>query len=244
MEYCTKKYFLNYYPHVLKDEHQELRLETLLLKNLKSLEMWIGEKTHHLLSDYLRALKKGEITDEKIQSLKDEMTQEMTKEFELSKNRDYSTYDRDQKFGLSEHYYGENIDKRLQESIDRVMNNLDVFIASKWHEKVEHYFKSAKSTYIENPRERNFDGMKVSLSHIPALKDINVMASPDFGVVFGDDKYLIIDWKTGQEKMENDGITDQLKIYALKLLLKSHLDIEKTDIEAYEVYLPSLHSFG
>lgn len=70
------------------------------------------------------------------------------------------------------------------------------------------------------------------------------MAAPDFGVVFSDNKYLIIDRKTGQEKMDTDGISDQLKIYALKLLLKSNIDIEKVEIEAYEVYLPSLHQIG
>lgn len=44
--------------------------------------------------------------------------------------------------------------------------------------------------------------------------------------------------------MNTDEISEQLKIYALKLLLKSHLDIEKVDIEAYEIYLPSLHQYG
>ena len=54
--------------------------------------------------------------------------------------------------------------------------------------------------------------MKLKLGSIPELKNINVMASPDFGVIFDEKKYLIIDWKSGQEKNDSDGVSDQLKI--------------------------------
>ncbi len=206
--------------------------------------MRVGEKTHHLLSDYLRALKKWPVTNEEILLFKDAIVSEMKTEFEISKLRDYTSYDRDQKFGLSEHYYGEDVDQKFEDAIKKVLHNLDVFLESDWNQKAQHYFKTAKTIYVENPREKDFDGMKVDLRAIPELKWVNVMAAPDFGVVFSDNKYLIIDRKTGQEKMDTDGISDQLKIYALKLLLKSNIDIEKVEIEAYEVYLPSLHQIG
>jgi hypothetical protein len=98
LEYCNKKYFFNYYPHALKDVDEELRLNTLLLKNLKSMDMWVGEKTHHLLSDYLNAVKYGKVEEGDIQSFKDRIVEEMRSEFETSKNRDYTSYDRDNKF--------------------------------------------------------------------------------------------------------------------------------------------------
>ena len=69
------------------------------------------------------------------------------------------------------------------------------------------------------------------------------MASPDFGVVFDNNHYLIIDRKSGKEDIDNTGISDQIKIYALKLLLKMRGDINNVEINGYEVYLPSLHSF-
>ncbi len=125
-----------------------------------------------------------------------------------------------------------------------MIHNLDVFLESDWNQKVQHYFQTAKTVYVESPREKDFEGMKLNLHSIPELKQVNVMAAPDFGVVFSDSKYLIIDRKTGQEKMDTDGISEQLKIYVLKLLLKSNIDIDKVDIEAYEVYLPSLHQIG
>ena len=205
------------------------------------MDMRVGEKTHHLLSDYLRALKKREITEEDIQGFKDHIVEEMRQEFEISKTRDYAAYDRDHKFWLSEHYYGENVDDKLEEVIQKVVHNLDVFLESEWNQKVQHYFKTAKTVYVENPREKDFDGMKVNLYSIPELKNLNVMAAPDFGVVISDNKYLIIDRKTWQEKLDSDWISDQLKIYALKTLLKSKINIDDMEMEWYEVYLPSLH---
>lgn len=245
LEYCNKKYFFNYYPHALKPLDEKLWLDTLLLKNLKSLDMRVGEKTHHLLSDYLRLLKRQEVSTEEIQSLKDVVAKEMRDEYQLSKDRDYSLgYDREQKFGLSEHFYGESIDDQLEPMIQKVEHNLDVLLQSDRLDKIQHYFKTAKSVFVEHPRTKDFESMKLNMSSIPELKDINVMAAPDFGVVFADGKYLIIDWKSGQEKMDDAGPSDQLKIYALKLLLKGHINVEDTEITGYEVYLPSLNQIG
>lgn len=224
--------------------NEDLRLTTLLLKNLKSMDMRVGEKTHHLISDYLNALKYEKVQEGDIQPFKDRIIEEMRSEFEQSKTRDYTSYDRDHKFWLSEHYYGENVDDKLEDVIQKVINNLDVFLQSDWYEKVQHYFKTAKMVYVEKPRERDFEGMKVNLSSIPELKNLNVMAAPDFGVIFSDDNYLIIDRKTGQEKFSADWTSDQLKIYALKTLLKAKKTIDDIQIEWYEVYLPALNKIG
>lgn len=51
----------------------------------------------------------------------------MRSEFEISKNRDYTSYDKDHKFGLSEHYYGEDVDQKFEDAIQKVLHNLDVF---------------------------------------------------------------------------------------------------------------------
>lgn len=208
------------------------------------MDMRIGEKTHHLLSDYLNALKKWPLTADDIQTFKDRIVTEMETEFAESKSRDYTSYDKDRKFGLSEHYYGENVDDKLPEAIQKVIANLDVFLQSERHEKVQYYFNTAKMVYVERPREKDFESMKVNLSAYPELKNLNVMASPDFGVIFSDNNYLIIDWKSWQEKMESDVTSDQLKIYALKTITKSKISLDTITIEWYEVYLPSLHQIG
>ena len=98
LEYCNKKYYFNYYPHTLRNMNEELWLTTLLLKNLKSMDMRVGEKTHHLISDYLNALKYGKTEEGNIQPFKDRIVEEMRSDFETSKTRDYISYDRDHKF--------------------------------------------------------------------------------------------------------------------------------------------------
>gem|GEM_PF-1442847 len=55
--HCNKKYFFQYYTNYLKDVSADIRLDTLLLKNLTSFKMRLGEKTHHIIADYLRLLK-------------------------------------------------------------------------------------------------------------------------------------------------------------------------------------------
>ena len=85
LEYCERKYFLNYYTFALKQDYPDLRAEALLLKWLKSIEMWVWEKSHFLLSDYLHALKKWQINEEKIEELKNNMRMEMRADFDYSK---------------------------------------------------------------------------------------------------------------------------------------------------------------
>ena len=245
LEYCERKYFFNYYTFALKEENPDLRSEALLLKWLKSIEMRVGEKSHFLLSDYLHALKRWEINEEKIQELKDNIRREMKSDFDYSKERDYS--DREDFFGkfwLSEHFYGEDADELLEPAIEKVCWNLDRFIASSRNQKVQDYFSSAKFVYVEHPRTPNFDAMKIDVSKI-WLKDVSVMAQPDFWVTFSDTDFLILDWKSWKEEVLDNSISDQLKVYALKMLLKKWLtSLDGIKIEAYEVYLDSMNSYG
>jgi len=242
LEYCQKKYYFNYYTNFLKDIDEKLRLDWLLLKNLKSIEMRIWEKTHHLLSDYLKLMKRKLDSTENIDKLKEEISQVMTSDFNISKNRDYEAwYDRNQKFWLTEHYYKLDVDSRLPESIEKVINNLDTFITSERHEKVARFFEISQSVYIESPKRPDYDNMRIVIDSIPELMDVSILASPDFGAILWDDRFTIIDWKSWKENMNDDSIPDQIKIYALKMILKKwKLNINNMDIKWYEVYLPSL----
>lgn len=246
LEYCERKYFLNYYTFALKQDYPEIWSEALLLKWLKSIEMRVWEKSHFLLSDYLHALKKWEATEEKIEELKDNMRDEMIADFNYSKERDYS--DRDDFFGkfwLSEHFYQEDADSLLEPAIEKVCGNLDRFIASPWNQKVQDYFNSAKFVYVEHPRNPDFESMKVEIWKLPNLKDVSVLASPDFWVIFSDTSFLILDWKSGKEEVLDNSVSNQLKVYALKMLLKKWLtSLDWLNIEAYEVYLDSMNSYG
>ena len=245
LEHCERKYYLNYYTFALKQDNPDLRAETLVLKWLKNIEMRVWEKSHFLLSDYLYALRKWEATEEKIEEIKNNMRMEMKTDFDYSRERDYSDYeDFFGKFWLSEHFYWEDADSLLEPAIEKVCWNLDRFIASSWNEKVQDYFNSAKFVYVEHPRTPDFESMKVDISKI-WLNDVSVLAWPDFWVTFSDTDFLVIDWKSGKEEVLDNSISDQLKLYALKILLKKWLtSLNWMKIEAYEVYLDSMNSYG
>ena len=126
----------------------------------------------------------------------------MIVDFNYSKERDYS--DRDDFFGkfwLSEHFYNEDADGLLEPAIEKVCGNLDRFIDNPRNQKVQDYFSSAKYVYVEHPRNPDFESMKVEIWRLPNLKDVSVLASPDFWVIFSDTSFLILDWKSGKEEV-------------------------------------------
>src|SRR5690606_19035493 len=87
--------------------------------------------------------------------------------------------------------------------------------------------------------------MKLVLDHHPVLQDVTIWAGPDFGITGTDNTYYIYDRKSGTEKeIAQDSITDQLKVYAYKLLCNTGKSLENTTIYAYEVYLPSIYMIG
>lgn len=254
LERCERKYYLNYYDFDLKKRDPELWRQNSVLKRLKSVEMWIGEKSHFLLSDYLHLFQNfykerdvnPALRDEQVQKIKDKIKTEMEEEFLLSKSMDFSDYDKffERKFWLSEHFYGENIDEKLPEAIEKVQENLDRFMQSTRNTKIQGYFEDGYQVYIESPREP-FRSMNVDVSLIPGLEDVSVLAVPDFWVIFSDQKFLILDWKSGKEDILQDQISTQLKVYALKKLLKmKKTTLDNVNVEAYEIYLNSMNAYG
>ncbi|MCR5412588.1 MAG: hypothetical protein K6E76_06525 [Patescibacteria group bacterium] len=190
LEWCERKYYLNYYDFDLKKRDKELWQENIILKKIKSLDMRIGEKSHYLLSDYLHVFKNfynerklnPALREEQIQNLKNKMKVEMEEEFNYSKQLDFTDTEKffERKIGLTEHYYGENIDDQLPLAIEKVCGNLDRFIQSTWNKKIESYFEDGEKVYIETPRETDFESMRVDLDKIDGFSNISVLAAPDF----------------------------------------------------------------
>lgn len=242
LEYCQKKYFFTYYSDGLKKNYPELWKTTKILKRLKSLDMRMWEMTHKILSMYLFELKKYILNDwptpdkESIVAL---ITKNMEETFAISKSNDYTNF---VEFWLSEHFYQEIDDDALTPVIQKVINNLEAFIASDYHQKIEQRFRKWHHIYIEDPRRPNFEMMKVDVSNIAGLENISILASPDFWIMFWENNYLILDWKSWKESLDISGITDQLRIYGLKTLLKQKsTELWDRKIDVHEIYLPSLH---
>lgn len=176
--HCHKKYYFQYYTNYLKSVDTPIRLDSLLLKNLTSYKMRLGEKTHHILADYLRLLatKQGAVSLEDIIILKQNMAKIIQQEFTAAEQKDYSSYDKNQKFGFKEFCYNEELpDNPLEQAIQRVNANLDAFIASDMKTKVLQYFQNDNKYYIES-NESDFEQMKLILDHHPILEHVTIRA--------------------------------------------------------------------
>lgn len=87
--------------------------------------------------------------------------------------------------------------------------------------------------------------MKLYAPELTGSEDTMIRAAPDFGVVMDDRNYVIYDWKTGNDQSRIPGqISDQLKMYAVKLLYKTHKTLQDITIHCYEVFLPSMEQYG
>jgi hypothetical protein len=244
LHYCQKKYFFTYYTNFLKEFDIPFWLQCLLIKNLQSLDMRVWHKTHQLLSDYLTKIGNWDrniITQELFENIKEEMINE----FEKSKNKDYTKYDKNNKFGLNEHYRWENIDNLLENKIDKIQNHFNNFLSNELHSQILKYLQNIENKCFVEEREANFEKMKFTIENIPWLENIVIWAQPDFGVVVNKNKYIIYDRKTGQiPNKEKDDVSNQLKVYAYKILLKIWLDkIDQVSFEWLEVYTNNMDIF-
>lgn len=250
--HCHKKYYFQYYTNTLKSIGTDLRLDWLLLKNLTSFNMRLGEKTHHIIADYLRLLAKNASSQrqeassiwEDITNLKSSIRSSMQHQFGLAKTKNYNEYNKEQKFGFKELCYGEALDEKLEAWIQKVWWNLDALIVSDLHDTLLHFFSNGYKHYIE-ANESDFEQMKLVLDHHPILQDVTIWAWPDFGITCPDNTYYIYDRKSWTQKdIPQDSITDQLKVYAYKLLCNTKKTLDEVTIYTYEVYLPSMYMIG
>jgi len=239
---CQKKYFFNYYVSELRNVWIEYWLEWLLLKNLTSYKMWLGTHTHGVISDYLHLLadEKWNIDAVNLDKLKDDLFDDMKREFDLAKNRQYDKYDKNLKFGFNEFCYGEEIDEDMEIWYERVWNNLIALVGSELNQKISSCFMKGNKYYIE-PKISDFEKMKLILDDDPVLKNVVIRAQPDFGLLWDDGVYYIYDWKSWSKKdVSEDTISDQLKVYACRLLKNMGKTMNDVKIKAYEVYVPSM----
>lgn len=246
LHYCVKKYYFSTYSNYLKEVDMGLRNDAMVAKNIKSLAMWLGECLHDLMSDYLHLIKEKNDSVENIESIKQSLISKMDKDFWVSKARDYGKYNSDVKFGLTEHYYKENIDWLYSQWKKAMIESFDKFCECELNTEIKQYFQNPENIIFIEPKQKNFESMKIEIDNIPDLMWINVYAQPDFGIITKDKKYIIYDRKSGKiPEKPSDSISDQLKVYAYKILQKVGLEnLDNIDIQAYEVFLKWIVKFG
>jgi hypothetical protein len=93
----------------------------------------------------------------------------MDQEYKISKDREYLNYDYNIKFGLTEHYYGSNIDELYQTGKKKLLESFDQFIHSDLNHQIKKLFADKNNTFFIEPKEKDFDSMKIQIDNIPEL---------------------------------------------------------------------------
>ena len=246
LHYCVKKYYFSTYSNYLKEVDMWLRNDAMVSKNIKSLAMWLGECLHDLMSDYLHLIKDNQNSAENIEKAKVSLVTKMDRDFQISKVRDYTKYNSDLKFWLTEHYYKENIDDMYLQWKKSILDCFDAFCKSELNDEIISYIKDPENTIFIEPNEKNFESMKIEIDNNPDLMWMNIYAQPDFWIITKDKKYIIYDRKSGKiPEKDPNSISDQLKVYAYKVLQKIWLEnIDNIDVQAYEIFLKWIVKFG
>lgn len=248
--FCQKKYMFSYYTKYLSSFERGFYQECLTLKNLSSLHMWLGEKIHGLMSDYLNELDKkwspDKVDSDWLEHLLADFSEEIDAEYAKSKKKHYEQYDKNNKFGLQEHFYKEDIDEGYKKAKGAIKDAFYGFLESELHTKIASQFQEAQTVFVES-KKPDFEQMKMTIDRIPELKGIQLWAQPDLGIILpagesGKKRYIIYDRKSGRERDEGqDFISDQLKVYAYKMLLKIGMEkFDEVEIYCYEVFLKSM----
>ena len=112
------------------------------------------------------------------------------------------------------------------------------FLSHQIHNEIKEFLDWNNKYYIE-PKEPDFERMKVYPDDMPELLWTIIWAQPDFGIITDDKKYYIYDWKTWKlPEYDENNISNQLKVYAYKLLLNLWVqDTDEIELYAYEVFL-------
>jgi len=213
--------------------------------------MWFGQVWHGMMSDYLHLLQKWKVSDEDIQNIKQSTLKEMETIYEQAKLKDIYTYDKDNKFWFSEHFYRENIDEEFATGKLKILKYFDLFLKSNIHQDIAGYFVPENKVFVES-KLPDFGQMQYTIEDIPELKWITLWAQPDLWIIVTSTspnqktKYIIYDRKTGRvPEKDNNEISAQLRVYAYKMLLKIWIDkFDSVEIFCYEVFIKDMTTFG
>lgn len=219
LEDCERQYYYQYYgsQNGFNSPIKSTRRTAYVMKELKTIPIWIGDIVHHLVKIILNNhFYKFGITKQKHEQI---LVSMMRKDWEDS--RDKLVIEDPKVFvGLVEHYYDElkNDDSRLEDSIQIALNQIRLFYDLL--DKGEMVVKNGEVLEFEQFREFFFFNTPIYLKI-------------DFAQKTHDNKLHIFDWKTGKLNQESDD--HQLNIYAL--YFQSNYKIPLNQIIARKIFL-------
>ncbi|MBI4432654.1 MAG: PD-(D/E)XK nuclease family protein [Candidatus Omnitrophica bacterium] len=189
-----------------------------VLKNLKNRWAWKGERTHHIIEQVLKSMRRGQpIPPETALS---NLTQMMREDYRSSRERK-NWQDPKNNVGLFEHEYKKNIDDAVWKRVhDEAAACVRHFYGSDLFKELAAEDKSGW-LMIEDLEEFQFDGAKIYVKLDFARKKDGVVE--------------IIDWKTGKNGSDN---SLQMGVYALFASEKWKLPLERVRASIFNLTSP------
>jgi hypothetical protein len=198
-ETCKRRYYINYYGYWGGWNHGSDNRELYIMKNLRSIPMWVGSAVHDTIGWVINAHRSGfsHPPEKALEKLKKDMYSDWNDSLQ-------GEYRGDPKHrpGLLEHYYQQPLsDMGLEEAFDQASACLEVFYESSVFTRV------LEGESIEIIQVENLDSIQEG--------GIKVWVVADLILKWNGWTY-IVDWKTGKQSPgENDHNENrQLGIYA------------------------------
>jgi hypothetical protein len=204
-QYCKRQYYNHYYGSWGGwdwNAPQEVR-ELYVMKNLKTIPIWIGSITHHAIERaFQQRMGSGEFPE--ADEIRDWAEKSMLSGWHMSLSGNYRRSPK-KNLGLAEHYYKAGIGEQDRNAaIARVLDCIDRFYLS---ETFTTFNAAPGMEILEVEKLDNFD-----------LEGIKVWVACDL-VFRQEGETLIVDWKTGREVDPADNL--QLVVYAMYALAKN-----------------------
>jgi PD-(D/E)XK nuclease superfamily len=224
---CPRQYWFSYYGYWngwLETAPERTR-EIYILKNLKSRQMWAGEKVHECIQRSLNNVRRG-IKVLPVDEIVSITLDQMRAEFRSSKSKNYRKNPKS--CGLLEHEYEMEVsDEAWKEVAGNVETCLRTFYASDIYDGLKAHRKDG---WLEVEEFSSFllDHTKINLVIDCAIKE-------------GEGVY-IYDWKTGKSLSEELSI--QLGCYALYAMEKWNTPPESLSVIEYNLSIDKSNWFS
>lgn len=214
---CSRKYGYHYYfsHNGWFNDSSELARTAYRLKKMTNLPILFGEIVHTIIESVIKNYQKtGYVPDET--TLVEHLRNQLNRAFIDSTKNKEAWHERPKHYKmLHEIYYNGKLE---EEDIEKIKDRISVCI--------HHFLKSKSFTDLTSKKEMQFIqseefrtmellGVKVYVVIDFLYKDVN------------EDKWIIVDWKTGKETLED---RYQLALYALYLKNVFRVPLEKIEI--------------
>jgi len=215
---CRRAYYYHYYGAWggwERDAPESVR-KAYLLKNMHSIDTWIGDVVHQTIKWVLENKAAGK--DIAIDAARIRIKEHLVRTWNQSKEKQWVNGIK-QNLNLFEHYYDRAPSQELlHDKIAKAVNSIDNF----YKMKITDIFSGVgRDGFLSIDELDSFD-----------LNGVKVYAVPDFAVK--QDRYILFDWKTGKPS-EKDRF--QLSFYVLYAQAKWRAALD--EVEVIPVYLSS-----